>query len=297
MQVKPIFIYLLLVSAAFFSACHNDKPCDSLDCGQHGDCVIGDDLKPRCSCEPGYYGDFCENFDPCLLITCANGGTKEQDPEDANVCRCICPPEYDGPSCEQQNYCLGITCQNEGIAVNDTIAKRCNCECPSGYIGEFCQTPNPCNEVDCYPNATCELTPTFEAVCVCNPGWEGNTCEVEIREKYIGNYNAKSYYSDGSSVTYTCQISKDPADVTKIFLSTLLLNTNPETGISLTNVYAVVYQSNTFALPVQNAFPNNEVVKSISIGQRNPANGVVTVYYTYTKNSITTSLQLELTPQ
>ncbi|OWY23999.1 hypothetical protein C7N43_28090 [Sphingobacteriales bacterium UPWRP_1] len=296
MQHKTPFLFLLLLSVFLSSACNNDKPCDNLDCGAHGACVIGEDLKPRCACEPGYYGEFCQNFDPCLLITCANGGTKEPDADDPSKCHCVCPPEYDGPSCEQQNYCFGITCENGGTAVNDTLATRCVCECPPGFIGEFCQTPNPCNLVDCYPNATCQLTANLEPVCVCNPGWEGDMCETEIREKYIGTYNAKSYYTDGSSVSYTCEISKHPDDVTKMYLSTLLQNPNPAPGILLQNVYAVVYQSNTFAIPVQNVFPNNEQVKSVSIGQRNPANGVVTVFYTYIKND-TTQLQLELTPQ
>lgn len=58
-----------------------------------------------------------------------------------------------------------------------------------------------------------------------------------------------------------------------------------------------MYQSNTFALPVQNVFPNNEQVKSVNIGQRNSTTGVVTVYYTYEKDGVELQLQLELTPQ
>ncbi len=300
MQSRALLFHIaFFVFTAFFSACNDDKPCDGLDCGPNGTCVIDKNFEPHCACLPGYYGDFCEFYDPCRLIECANGGTKEIDSEDPTVCHCICSTEYDGEFCEFQNFCLDITCQNGGIAVNQPNLSSCLCECPPEFIGTLCETPNPCASVTCPTNATCQLTPNIEAICVCNAGWEGNDCEIEIREKYIGAYTAKSYYNDGSAtLPYTCIISKYPDDVTKMYFSHLLVNTVGSNPIELKDVYAVVYQSNTFALPVQNVFPNNEQVKSVSIGQRNSTTGVVTVYYTYLKDGVELlPLQLELTPQ
>lgn len=289
---------ILILLLVLTSACRNDKPCENIDCGAHGGCVIGKDFEPQCQCDPGWYGDFCEFYDPCLLITCQNNGAKEIAPDDTTKCLCICPPEFTGEFCETPNYCLGVECENGGTPVNEPATFSCTCSCLPGFIGQFCEQPDPCFNFSCPTNASCQLTTTLQPQCVCNPGWEGTECQTEIREKYIGTYNARSIYTDGSSTTtYTCTITKHPNDVTKMYFSHLLVNTAGSNPIELKDVYAVVYQSNTFALPVQLVFPNNELVKSVSIGQRNSANGVVTVFYTYEKNNTTTQLQLELTPQ
>lgn len=298
MQARALLFYIFISVLFVFNACNDDKPCDGLDCGENGTCVIDKNFEPYCACLPGYYGEFCEFYDPCLLIECVNGGTKEIDTEDPTVCHCVCPPEYDGEFCELQNFCLNFTCENGGTPVNQPELSSCTCDCPPEFIGIFCETPNPCATVTCPTNATCQLTQTLEPDCVCNPGWEGNECETEIRDKYIGAYNAISYYPDGSSTApYTCNITKHPDDVTKMYFSHLLVNNIGSNPIELKDVYGVVYQSNTFALPVQNVFPDNEQVKSVSIGQRNPSDGKITVYYTYEKNNETVLLQLALTPQ
>jgi len=59
-----------------------------------------------------------------------------------------------------------------------------NCVCNDGYSGANCGV-NVCDSVDCGPNGTCNTT---TGDCACNPGYEGEFCDLEIRERYYGTY-------------------------------------------------------------------------------------------------------------
>lgn len=53
MQARALLFYIsFFVFAAFFSACNDDKPCDGLDCGENGTCVIDKNFEPHCACLP-----------------------------------------------------------------------------------------------------------------------------------------------------------------------------------------------------------------------------------------------------
>jgi len=89
--------------------------CLNNDCSDNGICING-----NCLCDEGYYGEFCENFDPNLIcnITNCNNGTLIETEEN---CYCQCEEDWFGPFCDQffANSIFGdyytdyITCSNQ----------------------------------------------------------------------------------------------------------------------------------------------------------------------------------------
>ena len=81
--------------------------------------------------------------------------------------------------------CLhGGTCKN-GI-----------CNCPEGYAGVSCEIKlNPCYALGCDTlHSTCDTTGS-SPFCVCNDGWEGENCDKNWVDKYLGLYvNKDSIY-------------------------------------------------------------------------------------------------------
>jgi len=89
-------------------------PCESLDCGDNGTCVVNQQSQSAtCDCDPGYLGDLCEQCDTvngyemvggtCLLDPCFNrncgAGTCLRD--DLNwTATCDCVPEAFGDACQ-----------------------------------------------------------------------------------------------------------------------------------------------------------------------------------------------------
>lgn len=293
----------ILALTLLLSACNNEAPCELLNCGANGACAIDRDLKPICVCDLGYYGEFCENFDPCLLLNCQNDGDCLLISETEAVCNCS--PEFIGDDCSIENPCFEFeSCQNDGIPTVDTLTAECFCLCPEGFIGDSCEFADPCLDLECPDNASC-VPNLFNgtAVCECNAGWEGVNCDVEIREKYIGDYNAISYYLDESGQVsgqenYSCTISKDPDDVTKMLMADILLINNvpadPSDDIIIQG-YGIVYTSTEFALPLQTSFGNR--IYSTTLGNYTNTGGQVTVNidYFYISDSDTTNFRMELT--
>ena len=48
----------------------------------------------------------------------------------------------------------------------------------------FMSCSDPCDDVDCGANGTCD-----DGTCLCEDGYEGTSCETEIRAKYLGTYS------------------------------------------------------------------------------------------------------------
>jgi hypothetical protein len=89
-------------------------PCESLDCGAHGSCVVdGQGQTASCNCEAGYLGDRCQNCDT------VNGYV------------------IDGGAC-RLNPCFERDC-GTGSCVIDTLNWTASCACPATAFGENCE--------------------------------------------------------------------------------------------------------------------------------------------------------------
>lgn len=158
----------LLTVAVLFSimllvgACGEEEKC-VLDCQNGGDCTIGQNGQPTCVCPPNYTGDSCQTCAPCNRILCQHGGT------------CVVQVSSD----------CGTTAANCTCPVI--------CECAPGYFGEFCENYDTCLLVTCPSNASCN-----EGNCFCNAGYAGDSCEIVIREQYLGTYQGMDVCTNNS---------------------------------------------------------------------------------------------------
>jgi len=58
-----------------------------------------------------------------------------------------------------------------------------------------CET-DPCEDTDCGTFGNCE-----EGICVCDEFYEGDNCELEIRERFIGSWTGDLVCDDGTNST------------------------------------------------------------------------------------------------
>ena len=122
-----------------------------------------------CSCST----DLCEDVD-CGPGDCVEGV-------------CDCPDGFSGENCEIQDLCFQVDCQN--AICNPATG---DCDCNENYYGENCE--DLCVNGN-YVNGTCE----------CLDGYEGDSCEQEIRDIFIGRWEAINW-------TYAFDIGGSPSD-------------------------------------------------------------------------------------
>ncbi len=84
-------------------------------------------------------------------------------------------------SCQDAKKCQEIKCQNNGSCTDGT------CACPDGYRGIYCENVDSCSLNLCKNSSTCQ-----DGQCICpdSSNYEGRYCEVEKRQKFVGNYKA-----------------------------------------------------------------------------------------------------------
>ena len=137
---EDIFYFSFLGFRGDFCQVKIPNACDSMDCGEHGKCLLldGSFEEAVCECDPGYTGENCEfDIDDCEDNLCTSGS--------------VCIDKVDGYECV----------------------------CPEGRFGKFCQhedicfTRNPCVYGDCYS------TYGGLANCFCNPGFTVSHFQIE----------------------------------------------------------------------------------------------------------------------
>ncbi|CAF0904049.1 unnamed protein product, partial [Adineta ricciae] len=128
-----------------------------------------------CFCKAGFYGQNCEQFEPCRSVPCINGGTCMHN-ETYPYWQCHCPAFYTGLHCETPLRRCSLNPCRTGTCV-DLPNNEYQCKCSDGITGVHCDTPLlPCDSNPCLNNSTCLTLSLTNYTCVCPPGYMGLKC-------------------------------------------------------------------------------------------------------------------------
>lgn len=148
--------------------CVTAQPCDDLDCGDRGTCILVNGTDPECACDDGYAGSDCGECDTDNGYVPGSG--------EAFVCVEGC-----GASAEP--------CSGHGTC--DDSSGEISCACDAGYDGEDCSEcadgyvdnnmdgvcVDDCGldaQIACGPNSSCSLNSDDMIECTCVTGYEKN---------------------------------------------------------------------------------------------------------------------------
>ncbi|XP_071054317.1 protein jagged-1b isoform X3 [Onthophagus taurus] len=149
-------------------------------CGEHGHCVSTSGHGYRCSCEPGYTGQYChENIDECYPNPCLNNGSCTDKVADYE---CDCRNGWKGKTCQlKDGHCDHTTCKNGGTCKD--LGNTFVCQCPSGWEGTTCHIPTrtACRSNPCLNGGTCVNKGDYYQ-CICRDGFEGNHCQDDVND-------------------------------------------------------------------------------------------------------------------
>lgn len=175
--------------------------CLAQPCGLKGTCSKITSTRRVCVCQPGFTGENCEiNIDECASNPCLYNFACE-DSDNAFICKC--EGGYSGPTCSiRPSVCVSTPCSTTGKCYDDYRTRSYVCVCNTGYSGATtsvagtwlngvtgikangqCDLVNYCQPSPCVTGNTlrCDST-TAGAVCVCNAGYSGSTCQHNINE-------------------------------------------------------------------------------------------------------------------
>lgn len=132
-----------------------------------------------CNCQgSGYEGRHCEKeLDPCSANACFNGGACFPQP---GGFLCGCPSTHSGMRCSQSralfssNPCLNLPhpCQNNGTCFY-SAQSGVTCVCDAGFEGERCEV-DLCDRLACPENSIC----IKGEACRCLPGFIRKSCKI-----------------------------------------------------------------------------------------------------------------------
>ena len=122
-----------------------DRVVDRCGINCKGGYCVNEVTGPRCNCNLGFIGDYCNETDHCASSGCENGICVNQD----DSYRCDCDPGFTGIFCKTNiDDCIGITCNNGGTC-RDSVGDY-HCECSPGFTGAHCEDIiNNCSGVTC----------------------------------------------------------------------------------------------------------------------------------------------------
>ncbi|XP_065496017.1 sushi, nidogen and EGF-like domain-containing protein 1 isoform X2 [Caloenas nicobarica] len=173
-------------------------PCASGPCQNGGTCFhyIG---KYKCDCAPGYAGRHCEIVpSPCFPSPCENGATCE---DLGRGYTCTCPLGYIGKHCQSEVDCgIPSEVKHAQASFNSTkVGSLAEYQCELGYTlsqhnhPRVCSLPGvwsdppECDEIDecrsqpCLNGGQCKDR-VAEFLCLCEPGYTGQRCELDVDE-------------------------------------------------------------------------------------------------------------------
>ena len=153
------------------------NPCAPSPCKNGATCARElDDFV--CNCPLGYSGATCGvNIDDCMPAPCQNGGACTDEVAGRT---CTCPNGFSGDDCQTSvTDCDDGPCEN-GATCTD-VAGGYTCACTSGFYGPNCDTG--CPRDHCVGAVTCNPADGSQSRCqLCEPGYQGTICNVEIDE-------------------------------------------------------------------------------------------------------------------
>ncbi|MEP7128503.1 MAG: hypothetical protein ABI729_06535 [Chitinophagales bacterium] len=121
-----------------------------------------------------------------------------------------------------------------------------------------------CKKIICYNGALC-----LDGYCGCTPGFEGEDCGLEVREKFLGTYNVSDNCSVTGNATYTANIGAIDTSVTMVGIA----NFNGD----FANLVTAVISGNNITIPIQTPDLNGRVVSGTGI-----FSGGSTIIWNYT---------------
>jgi len=149
----------------------------------------------------------------------------------------------------------------------------------------ICIDDDPCADIDCGPNGTC-----FDGDCECEPGYDGNSCEIIIRSLFTGTFDAAevcTIYEDPDNYVSVITESFEGPEYIVIdnmynFSNVMGFNIQPEEAAVLASVsnvggeYTVLIEKQGFT---SGALPNYEIIGG---GVYDPATAQITLDYSIT---------------
>lgn len=152
-------------------------------------CVEGfchsDENKSRCLCKYGFFGDLCEQIDPCVPSPCVAGSCFQYFEGSKAKYYCNCFYGFSGINCTvgALDPCFVNPCLNNGICrISSLNSAQVQCTCPSDFTGKYCEEKiNPCYSNTCQNGGTC-IANGIEYKCECESGFNGTNCEQELNE-------------------------------------------------------------------------------------------------------------------
>ncbi|XP_065311042.1 adhesion G protein-coupled receptor E1-like isoform X1 [Dermacentor albipictus] len=158
-------------------ACEHFDPCSENPCKTFGTCVNTSHGEYRCDCFTGFSGRNCSDFDPCLLkpSACLHGGVCQSNA--SHTFTCLCVDGYYGKTCHQYDPCFSSPCLHGARCLNESDVKF-SCQCLPGYAGDLCEeNVNECLSSPCKNRGDCE-DGVNSFTCHCTPGYGGPLCEL-----------------------------------------------------------------------------------------------------------------------
>ncbi|KAH9364064.1 hypothetical protein HPB48_021296 [Haemaphysalis longicornis] len=138
---------------------------------KHGSCEnTGERPGFRCLCEPGFYGEACEHFDPCSHNPCKTFGSCVNTSH--GQYRCDCFTGFSGRNCSDFNPCLlkPSACLHGGVCTSNA-SHMFTCHCVDGYYGKTCHQHDPCFSAPCLHGGRCRNESDVKFACLCSPGY------------------------------------------------------------------------------------------------------------------------------
>ena len=168
--------------------CELRDPCSPNPCLNGGMCVgtpypAMENGNVTCLCPQHFTGQWCESEeDPCSPNPCGEGMCTVSE---LGTINCSCPVHLTGPRCnETVSYIPNIceadpsVCKNNGLCKSTDEHPYYMCTCMSGFTGDHCQDHTICQERPCFNGGNCTVFTKTWRVCICKPGYEGDSCNV-----------------------------------------------------------------------------------------------------------------------
>lgn len=140
----------------------------------------------------------------------------------------------------REDACERLNCKNGGECIDG------GCVCPDGFAGLECELSlDPCLQIEC-KNGKCETNSQGKARCICDGGFEGESCAQAWTEKFLGNYLITEV-CNGSGIQYKMEISNG----LKFSQVTLENFHNKRDATNSAKVVADLLNSRAFEIPGQ----------------------------------------------